>query len=139
MIFGPAVLKHKELVGEIDDRPAMGNHDHRRAAIPSLAQRRHQRSLARGIEEGVRFIEDQHDGRAVERAGEGDPLRLAQRQSGPHQAKAGIVCLGQVQDQFVHACFSRGRDHSFVDRACLIGSRSHRETADILLDRAFEQ
>ena len=85
--------------------------------------------LAFGVEVRVRLVEHDQERVAVERASERDALCLSGRQRAAVFADDGVIALGQVDDEIVHAGRLRRRDHR-------IGVRRIFETANVLRHRA---
>ena len=127
-----AVLQHQHLIDRLDpDRPVR-HHDHDGAALARAAHRAGQRLVALAVEIGVRLVEHDQEGIAVERPRQRHALRLPGRKRGALLADLGVVALAHLDDHVMHAGFLGGGD----DRVRLgFGI----EAADVLRHGAGEQ
>ncbi len=92
-----------QLVGARENRRAMGD-DHDRGAMQLRSgDRAAQRVFAVAIERRVRLIEYEDARLSIERPSECDALRLPGRKLVPVAFDAGVVTIGQMQDQLMHA------------------------------------
>ena len=93
-----AFLDHEDLVGLVDGREPVRDHD-RGAAVERLVQRGLHRGLRRRVEVRGRLVED-HDPRLGEQQpGDGQPLPLTARQPVAALAHDRVEPVGQRPDQ----------------------------------------
>ena len=104
-----AVVEDQDLVGGLDGRQPVGDHD-RRPPGQGRGQRLLDEQLGLRVEVGGGLVEDHH-GRILEQdPGDGQPLLLPAGQPVAPLADDGVVALGQRGDQVVDAGRPAGRD-----------------------------
>ena len=95
-----AVLDEDDLVGVGHGDQVVGD-DHRGAAVHEAAQRLEDAAGRFGVEAGGGLVEEQ-DGRVADHgAGDGDALALPAGEHAAALADAGVVAVGQAQDEVV--------------------------------------
>ena len=110
----------------------MRDHDGNGAARAQPQDCARQRLIAFGVEIGIRLVQYDQKRIAVEGARKRDALRLSGRECAAVLADHGVVALGQVNDEIVHAGRLGRGDHG-------IGIRRILEATDVLRHRAVEQ
>ena len=125
--FGPkadelAVLHDADQIDGRERARAMSDHDGDAAAARDAFDRLRQRRLALRVEVGVRLVEDDQEGIAVERPGKADALALAGGEGRAMRTELGLVAIWQA------ARSSRGRPAAraapTISRALGIADRS---------------
>ena len=99
----PALVHHQHHVGARKRARAMGDDDDDAAAGTHAEDRFAQRLLALRIEVGIRLVENDEEGIAVERPGKRETLPLAGGKGGPAFADLGLVAVRQLEDEIVDA------------------------------------
>src|SRR3954471_9997186 len=126
-----ALAQHEDGIDLIEDAGPMADDDDHRPILLHRGDCLVERRLALGVKIGVRLVEHDQPGAAQQRTRQADPLALAARQQSALLADAGLVALGQAQDQLVGA-----GDLGRVDD--LLG-RGRSQPGDVLGHRAVEQ
>src|SRR4051812_33233111 len=126
-----AMAQQQDGIDLIEDAGPVADDDDHRAVLFHRGDRLVQRRLALAVKVGVRLVEHDQPGPAQQRARQADALALAARQQSALLADAGLVALGQAQDQLMGA-----GDPGRVDD--LLG-RGRSEPGNVLGHRAVEQ
>ena len=114
------------------------DHDHGGSTRGRAQDGLHQSGLAFLIEVGVRLVQDQQDGFAIQGPRQGNTLGLTCRQALAERPQDGVVTLGKPQDQLVGTCRHRRLDGTGV-RDVLGYAGGGGKSRDIVLDRTGEQ
>ena len=121
----------KLIEGRQCGRP-MGNHDADAAARPDRSDRLGERRFALSVEVGVRLVQHDQEGIAIERPGQRHPLPLTCRKDIAALANSGFVTLRKTHDHGVHAGRLCGSNDAL---AAGVGI----EAGDVFSDRSVEQ
>ena len=120
---------------EIDARKrarTMGDDDDDAGPLANARYRTRQCHLAVDIQVGIRLVEHDEEGIAVERAGKRDALTLAGGEHGTIRPYFGLIAFGEPQDEIVNAGIARCRDNFL----CL---RIPAKTRNVLRDGAVHE
>ena len=98
---GPALLDLEDEIGRFEHGPAMADDDRDRAFRAALADGGQERGGALAVEVGVRLVEQQQAGRAIDRASQADALAHAARERAAVVAEHGVVAARHAADGFV--------------------------------------
>ena len=127
-----AAVHHQDLVDAAKRGRTVRDHDHDAAALADRVDRAGERGVALRVEIGVRLVQHDQEGVAIQRTRKSDALTLAGGKGSTRFPDLRVVAVRQPQDHVV--------------RAGLLGCRDHRlrrgiriEAGDVLRNRSFEQ